>query len=90
MVFYWIKVASNTFENTYWLKQIYLIFTTSTEAAVQQWMECQKLHELEKRLMPLLRDVWYREKSRTMAYTTHNTVNRLACKELHLNPVVPE
>ena len=29
------------------------------------------------------------ELSRTMAYTTHNTVNRLARKELYLNPVVP-
>ena len=25
-----------------------------------------------------------------MAYTTHNTVNRLARKELRLSPVVPE
>ena len=30
------------------------------------------------------------ELSRTMACTTRNTVNRLARKELHLNPVVPE
>ena len=30
------------------------------------------------------------ELSRTMAYTTRNTVNRLARKELYLNPVVPE
>ena len=44
-----------------------------------------------------LRDVWNREISRTMAYTTHNTVytthntvNRLVGNELHLNPVVPE
>ena len=29
------------------------------------------------------------ELSRTMAYTTRNTVNRLARKELYLNPVVP-
>ena len=28
--------------------------------------------------------------SRTMAYTTHNTVNRLTHNELHLNPVVLE
>ena len=28
------------------------------------------------------------ELSRTMAYTTRNTVNRLACKQLHLNHVV--
>ena len=28
--------------------------------------------------------------SRTMAYTTRNTVNRLVRKEFHLNPVVPE
>ena len=39
---------------------------------------------------PGLRDVWNREIRRTMAYTTHNTVNRLARKELHLSPVVPE
>ena len=30
------------------------------------------------------------ELSRRMAYTTRNTVNRLARKELDLNPVVPE
>ena len=30
------------------------------------------------------------EVSQTMAYTTHNTVNRLACKQLHLNHVVSE
>ena len=30
------------------------------------------------------------ELSRTMACTTRNTVNRLARKELHLNPGVPE
>ena len=34
-----------------------------------------------------LRDVWNREISRTMSYTTRNTVNRLVRKELHLNPV---
>ena len=40
---------------------------------------------------PGLRDVWNRDIRRTiMAYTTHNTVNRLVRKELHLNPVVPE
>ena len=31
MVSYWIKAASNTFENTYWLKQIELVFMTSIE-----------------------------------------------------------
>ena len=31
MVSYWIKAASNTFENTYWLKKIDLVFITSTE-----------------------------------------------------------
>ena len=31
MVSYWIKAASSTFENSYWLKYIYLVFTTSTE-----------------------------------------------------------
>ena len=30
------------------------------------------------------------ELSRTMTYTTRNTVNRLACKELNPNPVVVE
>ena len=30
------------------------------------------------------------ELNRTMAYTTHNTVNRLARKELNSNPVVLE
>ena len=30
------------------------------------------------------------ELSRTMAYTTRNTVNRLARKQLHLNHVVSE
>ena len=30
------------------------------------------------------------ELSRTMAYTTRNTVNRLACKQPHLNHVVSE
>ena len=30
------------------------------------------------------------ELSRTMAYTTRNTVIRLACKELNLNPLVLE
>ena len=42
--------------------------------------------------MQLLQDIWNGEISRTMAYMyrTCNTVNRLARKELHLNPVVPE
>ena len=30
------------------------------------------------------------ELSRTMAYTTHNTVNRIAHNDLNLNPVVLE
>ena len=30
------------------------------------------------------------ELNRTMAYTTRNTVKRLACNELNLNPVVLE
>ena len=33
---------------------------------------------------------WSVKKSRTMAYTTRNTINSLAREELHLNPVVPE
>ena len=32
MVSYWIKAASNTFENTYWLKKIDLVFITSGAA----------------------------------------------------------
>ena len=35
---YWIKAASNTFENTYWLKKIDLVFITSTEDQ-QQWRD---------------------------------------------------
>ena len=31
MVSYWIKAASNTFKNAYWLKKIDLVFITSTE-----------------------------------------------------------
>ena len=47
MVSYWIKAASNTFENTYWLKQIDLAFMSSNDD--QQWhMGCLKLHELGK------------------------------------------
>ena len=37
-----------------------------------------------------LQDVWNREIGRAMAYTILNTVNRLARKELRLNPVVPK
>ena len=36
MVSCWIQAASNTFENTYWLKKIDLVFITSTEDQ-QQW-----------------------------------------------------
>ena len=36
MVSYWIKAASNTFENTHWLKKIDLVSITSTEDQ-QQW-----------------------------------------------------
>ena len=36
MVSYSIKAASNTFENTYWLKKIELVFMTGTEDQ-QQW-----------------------------------------------------
>ena len=32
MVSYWIKAASNTFEITYWLKKIDLVFITSGAA----------------------------------------------------------
>ena len=31
MASYWIKATSNTFENTYWLRQIYLVFMTSAD-----------------------------------------------------------
>ena len=33
MVSYWIKAASNTFEITYWLKKIDLVFITSGAAS---------------------------------------------------------
>ena len=59
--------------------------TCSPEAAMQKPTECRNLHKLGKGLTQLLRDVWNREISRTMAYTTRNTVNRLAHGELHLN-----
>ena len=83
MVSYWIKAASNTFENTYWLKKIDLVFITNGAKS-------RKRSTRTRSYKRGLRDVWNQgEISRTMAYTTRNTVNRLVHKELHLNPVVP-
>ena len=49
--------------------------------------ECRNLHHpQENQILP----GFLPELSRTMAYTTRNTVNRLARKQLHLNHVVPE
>ena len=42
MVSYWIKAASNTFENTYWLKKIELVFMTGAEDQQQQTFGIEK------------------------------------------------
>jgi len=48
---------------------------------------CQNLHHPQKnQSLP----GFLLELRRTMAYKTHNTVNRLVRKQLHLNHVVPE
>ena len=87
MVSYWIKGARNTFENTYWLKKIDLIFITSTEDQ-QQWRGKVRSEQHENVAITEVCKM-FGEISRTMTYTTRNTVNRLVRKELHLNPVVP-
>ena len=84
MVSYWIKAASDTFENIYWLKQIDLVFISATVAR-RSGRRATRTCSYKRGL----RDVWNWEISRTMAYTTRNTVSRLVRKELHLNPVVP-
>ena len=79
MVSYWIKVASNTFKNSYWLKYIYLVFMTNTEdywsVVADGISEATGTWEASTQLLK-------RFVRQAMTCTTRSTVNRLACKEL--------
>ena len=57
---------------------------------VQSISEIPATDEIHKDRTRRIETMVLPELSRTMAYTTRNTVNRLARKELYLNPVVPE
>ena len=51
----------------------------------EHFPEIENLTKHQKKLKKVLPEL-----SRTMAYTKCNRINGLACKELHLNPVVLE
>ena len=55
------------------------------------WLCKKLLNPPEGKRVPMV-SVFNRLKNKELitAYTIRNTVNRLACKELYFNPVVPE
>ena len=55
MVPYWIKTASNTFENTDWLKWIYLVRVFMVN--IMKQTEFRKPRELGKRLNATVKEV---------------------------------
>ena len=68
---------------SYILSYVRVALATSDIQSILELPETDEIH-MKDRTMVLP------ELSRTMVYTTRNTISSLLREELHLNPVVPE
>ena len=82
MVSYWIKAASNTFENTYWLKKIELVFMTGAED--QQQCEATRNREAFNAAIKEVRETFGIEKKAKQWHIQHATQSTDLCVKSYI------